>query len=416
MIRRTALLSILLAGSVAAGADVAFTAKPSVAKAGDKIEIHFAVSRETDATVSIETAAGETVRHLASGLLGNHPPPPFKPGLKQEILWDGADDFGRPAAAGCKVRVGLGLSARLGKILFSEPGLPYSPRSAAVGPDGLVYVLSEAHQIKSTFLLQAFTQDGQYVKTIMPYPANLPPPRLTGLPRLLAGANQPAVPGLQPGDQIVKINGRDAWDLSGVFQAAARGFDSVTLLVKRAGGGKNEEIKWPLPFASPTHSSASFMPVVFQAVFREIYPNSIGMRAQRMLITPQGWILMASATRTHNGGTNPQRLLVVDTDGGTPCKGYVGPLLGPEPLAHGLCWLAASPDGQWLYTSGQRKGNGNEDSAGPASQIPTPAIPLAWPYAVSVGKSGVYVSDVVNRRILRLDLVFAVEATCDAGS
>jgi hypothetical protein len=56
---------------------------------------------------------------------------------------------------------------------------------------------------------------------------------------------------------------------------------------------------------------------------------------------------------------------------------------------------------------------GNADSAGKGSAIPAPEIPLSWPYAVSVGKSGVYVADYINRRILRVDLAHAAEETCN---
>jgi hypothetical protein len=54
---------------------------------------------------------------------------------------------------------------------------------------------------------------------------------------------------------------------------------------------------------------------------------------------------------------------------------------------------------------------GNADSEGKGSAIPAPEIPLSWPSAVSVGKSGVYVSDFINRRVLRVELIHAVEET-----
>jgi len=54
---------------------------------------------------------------------------------------------------------------------------------------------------------------------------------------------------------------------------------------------------------------------------------------------------------------------------------------------------------------------GNADSSGPDGAIKQPAIPFAWPVAVSPGKSGVYVSDFINRRILRVDLAAAAEET-----
>ena len=57
---------------------------------------------------------------------------------------------------------------------------------------------------------------------------------------------------------------------------------------------------------------------------------------------------------------------------------------------------------------------GNIDSAGQGSMIPTPAIPLGWPQAVGATEKFVYVSDVLNRRIVRLAKTFAVEQICPA--
>ena len=55
-------------------------------------------------------------------------------------------------------------------------------------------------------------------------------------------------------------------------------------------------------------------------------------------------------------------------------------------------------------------GYGNMDSRGPGSAIPTPAIALAWPQYVAVSNEAAYVSDVINRRIVRVKLSYAVEA------
>jgi DNA-binding beta-propeller fold protein YncE len=54
---------------------------------------------------------------------------------------------------------------------------------------------------------------------------------------------------------------------------------------------------------------------------------------------------------------------------------------------------------------------GNEDSAGPDSTVPMPDIPLSWPYAVSVGKTGVYIGDFINRRIVKAKLTHVIEKT-----
>ena len=54
---------------------------------------------------------------------------------------------------------------------------------------------------------------------------------------------------------------------------------------------------------------------------------------------------------------------------------------------------------------------GNVDSRGPGqdSLIKTPAVPLGWPEAVGVSEKAIYVSDVLNRRIMRLMKKYAAE-------
>ncbi|MEX0703491.1 MAG: hypothetical protein WD069_15455 [Planctomycetales bacterium] len=55
---------------------------------------------------------------------------------------------------------------------------------------------------------------------------------------------------------------------------------------------------------------------------------------------------------------------------------------------------------------------GNADSAGPESAVPQPAIPLGWPMTVGVNRAGrVYVGDVANNRIVRIDPHYALERT-----
>lgn len=55
---------------------------------------------------------------------------------------------------------------------------------------------------------------------------------------------------------------------------------------------------------------------------------------------------------------------------------------------------------------------GNLDSTGPKGAVPTPAIPLGWPEAVSVTPKSIYVADVLNRRIVRTRRTWAAEASC----
>ena len=55
---------------------------------------------------------------------------------------------------------------------------------------------------------------------------------------------------------------------------------------------------------------------------------------------------------------------------------------------------------------------GNLDSRGPGedSMIKTPEVPLGWPQAVSASYKNVYVSDVVNRRIVRMKKTYEQES------
>jgi hypothetical protein len=65
---------------------------------------------------------------------------------------------------------------------------------------------------------------------------------------------------------------------------------------------------------------------------------------------------------------------------------------------------------------------GNEDSdptpvpAGEAAttrgRVKAPDIPLAWPTYVAVSDRHAYVADTVNRRVVRVKLTYAAEATC----
>ncbi|MFP4056825.1 MAG: hypothetical protein ACLF0G_08145 [Candidatus Brocadiia bacterium] len=55
---------------------------------------------------------------------------------------------------------------------------------------------------------------------------------------------------------------------------------------------------------------------------------------------------------------------------------------------------------------------GNFDSAGADSPIPQPPIPLGWPVGVGVSDDHVYVADMLNRRVVRVDTTYAAEARC----
>jgi hypothetical protein len=58
---------------------------------------------------------------------------------------------------------------------------------------------------------------------------------------------------------------------------------------------------------------------------------------------------------------------------------------------------------------------GNIDARGPGAESPIkkPDVPLGWPEAVGVSQKAIYVSDVLNRRIVRMKKVYAAEETCE---
>ena len=66
-----------------------------------------------------------------------------------------------------------------------------------------------------------------------------------------------------------------------------------------------------------------------------------------------------------------------------------------------------------LTTIGQY---GNEDSGGPNARIKRPGIPLAWPTYVGVSDDFAYIADTVNRRVVRVKLSYAAEASCEVIS
>ncbi|HOX07953.1 MAG TPA: hypothetical protein PK280_16255 [Planctomycetota bacterium] len=205
LIATAGLFGALTASACPAGEPAApptFTAKPTAAKAGEVVKIDFAVSRETDVAVFIEDGAGKVVRHLAAGVLGPKAPAPFKPGLAQSLEWDGKADWGRQvseargqgagSSAGpgpltpvppLRVRVALGLGAKYDKVLASDPQNIGGPRALAAGPDGTLYVCASAGAALpnwGTERVVALDREGKYLRTVLPYPANLKKEEVAG--------------------------------------------------------------------------------------------------------------------------------------------------------------------------------------------------------------------------------------------
>jgi len=185
---RTALsfASLFLAGLASAG-EVPFAARPTARRDGDKTIISFAVSRETDVAVYVDNAKGEVVRHLVAGVLGKDPPPPLKPdSLEQSIEWDGKADYGKPAEGGpFKARVALGLGARYDKVVSSNRQNIVKVTGLGTGPDGTLYVLAATWgAVWEGPQILAFSRDGAYQRTVMPFPTSLKREQVGGITSL----------------------------------------------------------------------------------------------------------------------------------------------------------------------------------------------------------------------------------------
>ncbi len=157
----------------------AFRIKPQVIPDGQGYRIRFSVLAPTDATVAVLSPGGKVVRHLASGKLEPHPPAPFQPGLEQDIRWDGRDDKGAPAPAGCRIAVWLGLRAQFARLLCEGPAGVASrgPIGIAVDRQGNLYVTEGSlfvGRVTTVVSMKVFDPDGNYLRTIIPFRADLP--------------------------------------------------------------------------------------------------------------------------------------------------------------------------------------------------------------------------------------------------
>lgn len=149
-----------------------FTEKPKLQRNGKGATITFASKGNCDVTVAIENADGQILRHFASGVLGPNAPEPFqKDALKQTLVWDGKDDQGRylPDWTKTRVRVSLGLQPQFERNFNWEPHKRIATGAPLLeaGPDGVL-----VFEGRGVDHLRLFDHDGNYTRTVYPFPAN----------------------------------------------------------------------------------------------------------------------------------------------------------------------------------------------------------------------------------------------------
>lgn len=179
-------LSVLLFCCAASG-EVAFSKKPTAAKSNGKVKISFAVSEKADIEVAILDAKGKVVRHLAAGLLGGEkaPPPPLKKGLEQALEWDGKDDLGKKAEGEpFKVRVRAGTSVTFGRFIGEDPYTVGGINSLTTDETGRLYVMfRRGGANQDVDVLRVYTPDGKYLRTLIPFSADMKPERVANVAR-----------------------------------------------------------------------------------------------------------------------------------------------------------------------------------------------------------------------------------------
>jgi hypothetical protein len=159
--------------------------QPQIKIVNGVAEISFSVTEFTDVTVEVVNQQDQVLRHLASGLLGPNAPQPFQTNSKfQLITWDLKDNKGAlvdPKAVKILVRAGLKPSF---ERVFGQSGQSLGViRGLCVDKEGSLFVTMES--MPTTYREHTFTKvfdrEGNYLRTILPHPANLSASELPGI-------------------------------------------------------------------------------------------------------------------------------------------------------------------------------------------------------------------------------------------
>jgi DNA-binding beta-propeller fold protein YncE len=392
-----AAMSAALAVSASAGEGPAFAAKPTVSSEAAGSRIAFEAAAPTDVAVEVLDAKGAVVRHLAAGVLGDNPPEPLAKGLKQSLAWDGKDDAGRQVSgvsvqvSGAqpdtrnltpetkyqppfKARVRLGLRADFDRFIVDpkegKPAGPIQPMLAAGEKNGLavdsqgnLHVLLTCGTAgiagRTENRLVVLSPEGKYLRTTVPFRANVAREKLAGVDFVSA----------EPG---------------------------------------------------------RLFPRIYERVCTTVLPQFESLPPQTMAMTADDRLVLASGWATELYGFGPRSLLVINADGSIPRERFNGPVL-VNGIASGIAHVGVSPDGKYAYVTGLAEGRyydpakdtkslhhtvlrvelkvdakpevffGKHKTAGAGAEL------LNDPRGLAVdGKGQVYVSDLVNDRVVVL--------------
>lgn len=338
----------------------AFAQQPAAVAEGKAVRIAFAVDRESDVAVAILDAGGRVVRHLAAGKLGPKAPAPLAPGkLAQSLLWDRTDDDGRAVPAGeYRARVGLGLRPEFDRVFGADHRAVGRPHGLAVGRGGELYVMGEEGRDNTESIVRVFSREGNYLRTILPRPADIP------LARAL------------PLGEVVLDDGER--------------FPTCLL---------------------PQYGARSYQAPVVTAAGDLILVNHV-----RLGHVETKRFRSVDFARYDDKGLAvhdlpPRRLLRIAADGGAPAAGVLGPVLG-KGFENGRICLAEGADGA-LYVSGARHAVFRVKWGSPAAPEPfigTPDTPgsgnsqLRDPGGIAFDARGrLFVADTGNHRVAIFD-------------
>ncbi|MBC8873372.1 MAG: hypothetical protein H8E44_28375 [Planctomycetes bacterium] len=450
--RQTILFLAMIAPMSVHADEVKFIRKPTVKAVDGTFEVSFAVSQTTDVEVAIVDKGGRVVRHLTAGVIGGevNPLPPLKTGLSQTLAWDGKDDDGKPAVRGpFTAQVRAGLTSKLGAMIANPAEINPSPHynrlfGLATDEGGPIPIKAMDMAFDDQGRLYLYGQAGwrepiyrcdREFKPV-PFPATGEPTTHLTLAEDSEGKRLPVYgrygtgwsnKGIDIGPDG-RIYVRCMYDWNKYFVTVFKP-DGTAEKHDRIQGG----ILGPLSEGSGgiRIDRARFFYVGTDG-FPAGTPNAHQWSSSIVKVKPDGGGIAQLPDPKEGeepGRVDPERGIVFEDylfdgavtayprmsprqDRGCVCKearfdiDQFGRLYVPDVLQ--FCIHVYDNQGNWITDIGHY---GNCDAMGNGSG---PPIPFGWPMSCSINNAGrLYVADVLNHRVVRVDPLYAAEVACD---